>query len=47
MRINSPEMIMCPVCEKVDWTDERKQVGSGFPCFSFTDEYRLLIQLEA
>jgi hypothetical protein len=42
MVINSPEMIICPICEKVGWTDERKKVGNGFPCFSCTAEYIIL-----
>jgi predicted Zn-ribbon and HTH transcriptional regulator len=45
MVINSPEMVICPVCEKVGWTDERKKVGTGFPCFSCKNEYLILIQL--
>ncbi len=47
MRIDTPEMVICPVCDKMGYNDERHQIGSYYPCFSCTDEYRLLIQLEA
>ena len=41
------KMVVCPVCDKKGYDDERHQIGSHYPCFSCTDEYRLLIQLEA
>ena len=41
------KMVVCPVCDKVGYDDERHEIGSHYPCFSCTDEYRLLIELEA
>jgi hypothetical protein len=28
----SPEMVKCPVCQKVGYTDERHQIDGAWPC---------------
>ena len=28
----SPEMVKCPVCQKVGYTDERIQIDGAWPC---------------
>lgn len=37
------KMVICPVCEKAGYDDERNQIGSQFPCASCADEFRLLM----
>jgi len=30
--ILSPEMVKCPVCQKMGYTDERHQIDGAWPC---------------
>ena len=36
-------IVVCPVCDKQGYDDERHQIGSQFPCASCVDEFRLLM----
>ena len=27
------KMVVCPVCDKIDYDDERHQIGSHYPAF--------------
>jgi len=41
------ERVICPLCDKVGYSDERAIVGSQYPCTSCYQEFRLLHELEA
>lgn len=41
------KMVVCPLCDKVGYSDERTQVGSQYPCTSCYHEFILLHELEA
>lgn len=35
-------MVICPVCEKVGYDDERHKIGSQYPCASCVEEFIFL-----